>query len=121
MCDWPVISPVAQYERDQMCSSHRPVPLPAYDLNGDLIPPDQCKTALAGAIARVTFSLNHWFIDSGSKDDSSATNIYVADVHSIRVLVDPPSQPLSPMKRKTSLRDPTDDISSQNKIKTRTA
>jgi hypothetical protein len=38
---------------------------------------------------------------------SPASNTFVADVHSIQVLVNPPSQTMLPKKRKTPLHDPT--------------
>lgn len=108
MSNWPVISAKAEYERDQLMSSHRPVPLPAYDISGDLISPERCKAMLGDAIVRVTFTLAHWFIDSSRKEDVPSMNTFVADVQSIRVLVNSPSQTMSPQKRKTHQRDPSD-------------
>ena len=107
MSNWPIIHPEAESERDRLSSTHRPVPLPAYDIKGSLIAPDHCKTALAGAVARVTFMLTHWHIES--KDDGAAsTNSFVANVQSIRVLVNPQSDSVSPKKRKTAPQDPND-------------
>ena len=68
MSNWPVINSEAEIERDRLASTHKPIELPAYDLNGDLIHPILCNSALAGAIARVTFTLNHWYIENSSKD-----------------------------------------------------
>jgi hypothetical protein len=119
MSNWPVISPEAQHDRDELVSSHRPVPLPAYDINGNLIAPHRCKAMLAGAIARVTFTLTHWFIHSTSKDDSPATNSFVGDIQSIRILVNAPSQLMSPQKRKTATYDPSDKVSGKKKMKQR--
>lgn len=110
MENWPVIHSEAQDARNQLCSTHRPIPLPAYDMDGNLIPPDCCKTALPGAIARVTFTLHHWFIGSKPKEDITASNSFVADIQLIRVLVDPPFQITSPKKRKTTQRDPDDNF-----------
>jgi len=104
MADWPVIHSAAAAQRDQLAATHRPVPLPAYDFAGNLITPERCKNALAGAVVRVSFTLTHWFIDKGEKEQSK--NSFVADVQSIRVLLDPPSQAMSPKKRKTGRRDP---------------
>lgn len=59
MSDWPVISTAAAIECDKMASMHRPVSLPAYDVNGTLIAPQQCKDALTGAVVRVSFTLTH--------------------------------------------------------------
>jgi len=111
MANWPVKSYEAQIERDKLLSTHRPIPLP-YDINGELIPPHACKDTLAGTIARVTFTMNHWFIESNSKERSS-TNCFVADVQSIRVLVKPASQAVSPKKRKTARHDPAEQSTSK--------
>ena len=110
MANWPVKSYKAQIERNKLLSTHRPIPLPAYDINGYLIPPDACEKMLAGAIARVIFTMNHRFIENNLEEcSSSSTNCFVAgDVQSIRVLVKPESQPYqeSPKKRKTAQHDP---------------
>ena len=107
MANWPVKSYEAEIERDKLVSTHRPIP-PAYDINGELIAPNACKDTLAGSIARVTFTMNHWFIENSSKESSPPMNCFVADVQSIRVLVKPASQAISPKKRKTARRDPAD-------------
>ena len=109
LSEWPVIHPEAAEARDNLVNTHRVVPLPAYDMNGHLISPDRYKSALAGALARVTFTLTHWFIpakDATSASPASpATNTFVADVTSIRILIDPPT-PKTPQRRKISKRDP---------------
>ena len=80
MATWPVKSYEADIERNKLLSTHRPIPLPAYDINGHLIPPEECKDKLAGAIARVTFTLSHWYIENNSKEGSPSTNCFVADI-----------------------------------------
>jgi hypothetical protein len=107
MSNWPVINSEAEIERDRLASTHKPIELPAYDLNGDLIHPILCNSALAGAIARVTFALNHWYIENSSKEHNA--NCFVADIKTIRILVNPTSQATSPKKRKTARRDPGDE------------
>ena len=52
MANWPVKSYEAEIEHNKLLSTHQPIPLPAYDINGCLIPPDACENMLAGAIAR---------------------------------------------------------------------
>lgn len=49
----------------------------AYDINRELTTPDACKleSTLAGAIARVTFTMNHWFIEKTSGETSVASHI----------------------------------------------
>ena len=57
--DWPVI-PANEYELDSIKSSHYVQPLPAYDIRGNLIEPSLYKEKLAGAIARVCFTVIHY-------------------------------------------------------------
>jgi hypothetical protein len=82
MSNWPVITPEAYAERNQIIASHRPLPLPAYDINGHLIPPDQCQVILPGAITRVTFTLNQSF-EFDPTENKLPINTFVADVHSV--------------------------------------
>ena len=101
LADWPVIHPQADEAKQEMMRTHCVVPLPAYDLQGNLIPPQRYQTALAGALVRINFTMSHWYISS--KDPT--TNSFIANVTAIRILDDP--TPLkSPTKRKTSKRDP---------------
>ena len=105
---WPVITSEAEIKCNQLITTHRPIPLPAYDLNNNLIPPYQCKAKLAGAIVRTTFTASHLFVDP-SKENSNPSNTFAADIHSIQILVNPPSQTLLPKKRKTPMafQEPT--------------
>jgi hypothetical protein len=46
------------------------------------------------------------FIEKGNgTGKGDAKNMFVVDIQSIRVLVDPPQQVMSPKKRKTARRD----------------
>jgi len=109
-----VIYEPAAAARDEMVEkkTHRVIPLPAYDIAGDLIPPTRYMKVLPGALVRVNFTLSHWFFDSinSSTKASSAKNTFVADVKSIRILIDAPPRVKTPVKtpqkRKTELRDP---------------
>ena len=102
MHEWPVITSEAENERNHLITTHRPVPLPAYDINNQLIPPFQCKAKLAGAIVRTTFTASHLLVHP-SKENPNPSNTFAADIHSIQVLVNPPSQTILPKKRKTPL------------------
>ena len=108
MHEWPVITSEAEIERNHLITTHRPIPLPAYDINNKLIPPYQCKAKLAGAIVRATFTTSHLLVDP-SKENSTPSNTFAADIHSIQVLVNPPSQTMLPKKRKTPMafQEPT--------------
>ncbi len=88
--------------------THRVVPLPAYDTRGDLIRPTRYQGALRGALVRVNFTLSHWFINS------KCSNVFVANVKSIRILVDPHAPPTL-QKRKTELRDPDESPSKKTR------
>lgn len=105
MSNWPIKSSDAMDAQKDMLLTHRPIPLPAYNVAGDLIQPDQCQKLLVESLARVTFTLTHWFIDNRKKG-GDRNNTFVADVQSIRILVEPPQQSMSPRKRKTAHRDP---------------
>ena len=39
LADWPVLSPEAEDAKQDMLNTHRVVPLPAYDIKGNLIEP----------------------------------------------------------------------------------
>lgn len=95
-----------------MLTTHRVIPLPSYDTNGNLIPPHRYKTALIGALVRVNFKLSHWYIKP--RQNTDAMNTFVADLTSLRILVDPPVT-TTPTKRKTAKRDP--EIASSSKKK----
>ena len=95
-----------------MLTSHRVIPLPAYDTKGNLIQPKNYKNALAGALVRINFKLSHWHINS----QPIHTHSFVADIVSIRVLI-PPITSTTLTKRKTSKRDPEINLSSKKKKK----
>ncbi|KAF8960312.1 hypothetical protein BDZ97DRAFT_1760783 [Flammula alnicola] len=101
LAGWPIIHPEAENARQEMMrgKAHQVVPLPAYDIKGNLIRPDKYKEALAGALVRVSFTMAHWYITSGSE----LANSFVADVKAIRVLTDP--TPKSPRKRRTAKQE----------------
>lgn len=90
MSDWPAITAEAKSERDRLASSHRPVLLPAYDVEGRLISPERCQAMLSDAIVRVAFTLSHSFIGSLKKEDEIGVNMFVGDIYSVRVLVNSP-------------------------------
>lgn len=85
-----------------MHDTHRVLPLPAYDLDGDLIPPSQYQAQLEGATVRVYFILRHWSISA--RRGGQASDAYVADVRSMRVLVLPRRH--TSLNRRLFARDP---------------
>jgi hypothetical protein len=116
LADWPVIHPEANEAKQDMMRTHRLIPLPAYDLQGDLIPPERYRTALPGALVRVNFTISHWYISPSKESINSKehTNSFVADVIAVRVLADSTSIK-TPAKRKISARDPEMGSSSKKK------
>lgn len=101
---WPVESEAARKELQAIkaAATHDIIPLPAYDVNGKLIRPQDYRHLLAGAVVEVHFTLTHWTIASRRGDPPADT--YVADVQYMRVLV--PAPPSLPRKRCISLTDP---------------
>jgi len=97
--NWPADSPKVQpyLEELKVANSYRPIPLPAYDLGGDLIRPGVYRDMLQGATVAIKFALCHYGI--GEVDG------YAADITYIRVLVPPPVRN-TPRKRNTRLTDP---------------
>ena len=96
---WPAIHPEAEEAKKGIASTHRVVPLPAYDTKGNLIEPRRYRDALPGAMVRVNFTLSHWHFPA-----LDPHHTFVADIVSVRILVDP--APQSAPKRKTAKRDP---------------
>jgi len=89
--NWPV------HERcksslEGLLSMHVVVPLPAYDIKGTLIPPDQYSRQLPGAIVQVHFAIQHCFI----KKDKNQTffTTYVREINVLRAAGPPPTSPM---------------------------
>ncbi|KAJ6463430.1 hypothetical protein C8R45DRAFT_519739 [Mycena sanguinolenta] len=109
MENWP-IQPKhieAKAQLDAMKYTYRALPLPAYDIQGRVIPPTEYPTALKGAVVRATVHLKHWAI--ANKNGKGAHDTYTADIQNFRVLEAPkieghPQSP--PEKRKLPPTDP---------------
>ncbi|KDR79172.1 hypothetical protein GALMADRAFT_1225905 [Galerina marginata CBS 339.88] len=107
---WPAHFDAAKEALQNMVSTHRVVPVPAYNIQGNLIHPEQYRKHLERATARVTFSLKHWCIGAKYKGSGvPGDDTYIADIESIRVL-EPPRSPVpdTPRKRKIAATDPLD-------------
>ncbi|KAJ2934922.1 hypothetical protein H1R20_g2197, partial [Candolleomyces eurysporus] len=94
--NWPV-GPEARAELDKIKKTHIAHPIPAYypDPEKNLIPPYRYRDDLRGAVVRLEFHLNHWFIDG--------RHTFTADIRRMKILVRPnlpPSGVASPIKRK---------------------
>lgn len=106
---WPVSSDAAREELAEIRSSGAldVVPLPAYDVDGNLIRPQHYRDALLGATVEVHFTLTHWTISARAGEEPA--DVYAADIQYIRVLVPPSRLPIVPRKSRILLRDPTSD------------
>ena len=95
-----------------MYDTHQVLPLKAYDIHGDLIHLTQYKTKLQNALVHIEFTMAHWVIWK----KKTATDTFVADLLSIRVLQEPkPPVTISPQKAVTHTHDPFESESETEK------
>lgn len=100
----PTRSDIAKAELEKMKDTHTFNPLPAYNVDGDLITPKDYDIALRGATVALSFTLTHYAIASRESDSAPGSDTYVADVVKIRVLVPPAPRVLEESPRKRLLR-----------------
>ncbi|KAI5982437.1 hypothetical protein EDD15DRAFT_2377846 [Pisolithus albus] len=98
MEDWPLTREKNRAELLTLCSTHRILPLPAYDLAGNLIRPAAYRRCLQGAIVKVHFTMSHWAIAKAKRD------VYGGEIQLIRVLVPPTTPTPASKKRKLPQR-----------------
>jgi len=84
---WPVTHEETRVELEQIAATHRIVPIPAYDIKGDLIKPEAYRRSLEDAIVELHFGLTHWAI--AGRKAAPASDVFVGDIDLIRVLVPP--------------------------------
>ena len=118
IAQWPTYYDEAEVALKSLVDTHRVNYLEAYDMHGKLLWPSQYRKYLQGALVQIHFTLTHWSIGGKPAKDGRpgrvATDTYVADIFSMRVLVPPADygQPVTPRKRKFHKSDPmTLDIS----------
>ncbi|KIM52125.1 hypothetical protein SCLCIDRAFT_141881 [Scleroderma citrinum Foug A] len=87
IANWPLMHEETCLELMALAATHRIVLLPVYDVKGDLIRPEAYWCSLEYAIVELHFGLTHWGI--AGKKGSPATDVFVAEVDIIRVLVLP--------------------------------
>ncbi|KAJ7726973.1 hypothetical protein B0H14DRAFT_2640996 [Mycena olivaceomarginata] len=78
----------------ELKKNHRIIPLPVYDIHGNLIHPTQYRDTLKGAVVQVTVLLKHWNITV--KDNVNRRDTYTADIKNLHVLVAAPKFASSP-------------------------
>ncbi|KAI5982958.1 hypothetical protein EDD15DRAFT_2202440 [Pisolithus albus] len=94
---WPLTRERNRAELVRLKHSHILHPVPAYDLNNDLLHPTTYRRCLRGAIVEIRFTLTHWSIASTKRD------VYGAVMKAIRILVPPVVSPTASKKRKLPL------------------
>lgn len=88
--NWPVSSSNESY-LDTIKATHNVQPLPAYDIRGKIIHPLEYEEKLAGAIARVCFTVVHYHIK-----EKHIFNALVQDITIVRppTFISPPKSTL---------------------------
>jgi hypothetical protein len=79
---WPVQSAQARAQVNKIKYTHRVLPLCAYDRDDKVIPPEEYRDTLMGAVVRARVSLKHWPI----KGIEGGRDVYTADIEHLRVL-----------------------------------
>ncbi|KAI0720527.1 hypothetical protein C8T65DRAFT_735857 [Cerioporus squamosus] len=107
--NWPAYSEEGRAALTRMATlgTHKVIPLPAYNMHGDLIGPRFYRARLQGAVVELHFSLTHWRIGERKDRASAKVDVFVAELDYLRVLVPPKPSPVTPRKRKVSAVDPT--------------
>jgi hypothetical protein len=97
--DWLVFQSVVKEGLQKIVYMHHVFPIPAYELQGHIIPHIQYCKWLEGAVVELHFELNHWSIGGSDNDPNSDT--YSADMMPIWVLIPPKPCIVMPMKHKS--------------------
>lgn len=114
MANWPVFSPSARKELESMQGTHCVIPLPAYDIDGNLISPREYRAKLKGALVVMRFDLTHWTISA--KQGRPATDTFVANIRRIDILEE--SVPVSTIaKHVLDMHDPLPSARKRQKMK----
>lgn len=92
---WPLTKEITRTELLTLQSSHRLCPVPAYDLENNLLHPSTYQRCLQGAIVEIHFTLSHWSIATAKRD------VYGGLIQLIRILV--PVVPSSTVGKKRKL------------------
>lgn len=91
-----------------MKETHTFNPLPAYDIDGNLILPKDYDRRLRCATVALSFTVRHYAISYRGSDSSAGTDMYVADVVKIRVLKAPAPRVLEASPRRWLLKKDDD-------------
>ncbi|KIK25255.1 hypothetical protein PISMIDRAFT_9645 [Pisolithus microcarpus 441] len=108
---WPLTKEWTCVELLGLKASHCILPLPMYDLAGNLIRPSAYCCSLQGAIVEVHFTLSHWGIASAKRD------VYGRVIQLICILMPPAPTSVTTRKRKLALHIKDDDSPSRKTVK----
>ncbi|KAG1820128.1 hypothetical protein EV424DRAFT_1539545 [Suillus variegatus] len=89
---WPVADRCKRHLQD-LASTHKICPLPAYDGNHGLIPPLEYESKLKGALVEVHMAFCHRRIKNAKRD------VFHAILRQLTVLSAPVAMPINPFKR----------------------
>jgi len=78
MEEWPAYTFAAQEAMDAIAYTHQAIPIAAYDLYGDNIPPHAYEEYFKGALAQICFTLTHHLDEVG--------DVFWANIDSIHIL-----------------------------------
>ncbi|THG93981.1 hypothetical protein EW026_g7392 [Hermanssonia centrifuga] len=107
--DWPVINSSTRVELNALTNTHRVIPIPAFDIEGENIHPTRYTEVLKGADVRVVFNLLHWGIGR-SKSGGNGSDTFVLDLVSIRAISTPKLRGAVPRFKRTGQRDAFDSL-----------
>lgn len=95
---------------------HRVVPVPVYNVKGDLIRPEAYQHSLDGAIVELHFNLTHWAI--AGRKGSLPSDQFIAEIKVIQVLVPPRASNSSMTKKRVVQRhlDPNAPVNKKSRI-----
>ncbi|KAI5993897.1 hypothetical protein EDD15DRAFT_2366981 [Pisolithus albus] len=95
--NWLVDDDETRDELETLKATHHLVPLPTYDIDGNLIQPHAYRQSLQGALVELYFNMSHWAI--AGKGGTQGNDVFTAEIQMIRI-IEPPRQTVMPNKRK---------------------
>ena len=84
---WPLTHEETCAELQTVLTTHRIVPVPAYDIQGKLVSPEAYRRTLEDAIVELHFSLSHFAI--AGKKGTRSKDVFVGEIDAMHVLVPP--------------------------------
>ena len=97
LATWPVTSDEAREALESMVADEdhnwEVVPIPAFDIKGELIAPDDYEAKLKGCVALITVNICHQYFRARQEDS------YYADIEEIVVLKEPYVMAVTPKRK----------------------